>query len=490
MKLEKIKLKWKIFAYILIFASLIVAVFCFFQIFMLETFYKKNKISAIDSLVDRISNIVSEKSLDEDSTIKELTSISSESEIGIYLFNTTNGEELKLNFFGPNHDYFRSPNVVKEVIEKGKMLGTQKFFISFSTSIPAPVGVGNGPIVNSKVIDTSDSSIICGKFVKLKVGTSALLVLDARLTPVTPAVVTMKQQLFIITIIVILLSIVVALLISSIISKPIKKMNDTAKLLAKGRRDITFSGKGFSEITELNHTLNYAVAELNKTDTLQKELLANISHDLKTPLTLISGYAEMMKDIPEENTNENLQLIVDEANRLNVLVNDLLNLSRLQAKTETFNIETYNFTASVRSIVDREQKFFEKNNFVFTFEYDKEVKIKADEHKISQVIYNFINNAINYSGTSLNIEVKQKIEGEMVKLEVIDHGIGIKNDELDVIWNRYYRVDKGHKRSSQGSGLGLSIVKEILEYHNFTYGVTSKEGEGSCFWFVAPIEKN
>ena len=116
--------------------------------------------------------------------------------------------------------------------------------------------------------------------------------------------------------------------------------------------------------------------------------------------------------------------------------------------------------------------------------------IKADEHKISQVIYNFINNAINYSGTSLNIEVKQKIEGEMVKLEVIDHGIGIKNDELDVIWNRYYRVDKGHKRSSQGSGLGLSIVKEILEYHNFTYGVTSKEGEGSCFWFVAPIEKN
>ena len=112
MKLEKIKLKWKIFAYILIFASLIVAVFCFFQIFMLETFYKKNKISAIDSLVDRISNIVSEKSLDEDSTIKELTSISSESEIGIYLFNTTNGEELKLNFFGPNHDYFRSPNVV------------------------------------------------------------------------------------------------------------------------------------------------------------------------------------------------------------------------------------------------------------------------------------------------------------------------------------------------------------------------------------------
>ena len=217
--------------------------------------------------------------------------------------------------------------------------------------------------------------------------------------------------------------------------------------------------------------------------------MANVSHDLKTPLTMITGYAEMMRDLPGENTKENLQIIIDEVNRLNILVNDMLNLSRFSSKTVELNISKYSITNKLIEIVDRYKKFQDNNDYVFELDYNKEVYVIADDTKIEQVIYNFINNAISYSGNSKKITVKQEIVDKYVVIKVTDYGVGIKEEDLNYIWDRYYRIDKGHQRSTQGSGLGLSIVKSILEYHNFEYGVESISGSGSTFWFKMPIEE-
>ena len=312
--------------------------------------------------------------------------------------------------------------------------------------------------------------------------------LHNKITPVDSAVSTLKLQLTYIATIVILLTLVIAIVIAKIISKPLQKMSIAAKQLAKGDYDVVFEGGGFKEIDVLSETLNNTTLELSKTETLRRELMANVSHDLRTPLTMITGYAEMMKDLPGENNPENLQIIVDEANRLNVLVNDMLDLSRLSSKTIELNPTLYCITDKLIETVERFKKFNE-NDIQINLIYDAKVDVIAEESKIDQVIYNFINNAINYSLTTKQIEVIQHIEKDVVRITIVDHGIGIKKEDLAIIWDRYYRVDKGHKRSVEGSGLGLSIVKGILEYHNFKYGVESTVGEGSSFWFEMPIQR-
>lgn len=484
MSLNKIKLKWQIFGYILGFAAIIIVVFCVFQIFMLEGMYKDTKINNIEKLLSEVEDkIILVDDFNDSDVNNDFLKLSTEEEAAIYLFSL-DGEELLIINKGDYYKDFSNIDTFNEIIAKSSSLRVGKFYITFENDVPAPSNM-EYPALTKKPIDSVDSSIICAKFIKIK-NVDYLLILDARLAPVNPAVSTLKNQLVYISIIVVIVSVFVAVGVGYLISKPIKKINDSAKLLAKGNRDIVFDGKGYLEIEDLNNTLNYAVVELKKTEQLQKELLANISHDLKTPITLISGYAEMMKDFPEENTKENLELIVEECNRLNLLVNDLLELSKLQSKTTIFNDTLFNLTKLIKDIVERQKLLSE---FEIEFNYEMECFIYADEKRISQVIYNFITNAINYSKDIKKIIIEQQYIDNKVSISVKDFGIGIKEEDLSLIWNRYYRVDKTHKRDIKGTGLGLSIVKEILDHYGYEYYVVSDEGKGSTFTVCIPVCK-
>jgi signal transduction histidine kinase len=202
---------------------------------------------------------------------------------------------------------------------------------------------------------------------------------------------------------------------------------------------------------------------------------------------MISGYAEVMRDIPSENTPENLQVIIDETARLTSLVNDLLSVSKLQAGTQTMNIQRMNLTKAVSQTVDRYARFKEHNEFNIIFEYDDTVYINADEIRLLQVIYNLINNAINYTGIDKTVIVTQTVENDIVRISVKDSGEGIKEEDLPLIWDRYYKVDKIHKRAVIGTGLGLSIVKNVLLLHGSRFGVSSELHKGSTFWFEFKI---
>lgn len=488
MKLSNIKLKWQIFGYILGFAAIIIILFCVFQIFMLESMYKNTKINSIESLITEVEEkILSSKNLNDSNVNDEFLKLATNNETAIYLFKNDGSEVLIVNK-GAYYQEFIKKELFDEVIAKSSSLRYGKFYITFENSVPAP-NKTDYPSLTKDPIDSIDSSIICAKFVTID-KEEHLLVLDARLAPVNPAVSTLKDQLVYISVIVVILTIFVAVGVGYLISRPINKITDSAKQLAEGKRDIVFDGKGYQEIDELNNTLNYAVAELKKTEQLQKELLANISHDLKTPITLISGYAELIKDLPEENNPENLQLIIDECNRLNALVNDLLDLSKLQTKTVIFNNSKFNITNLVKNIVDRQQVFLDNKDIKLNHQYSDEYYVLADEKRISQVIYNFITNAINYSGDSKEIIIKEEVINNSIRISVQDFGIGIDEDEQHLIWNRYYRVDKTHQRHSVGTGLGLSIVKEILEHYKFNYGLISEKGKGSTFYFEIPLEIN
>ena len=314
-----------------------------------------------------------------------------------------------------------------------------------------------------------------------------LVIVESAITPVASVVDTLRYQLIIMTVVIVILSIIMAIAVARLISKPITDATENAKSLARQDYDVNFSGGRYKEITELNSTLNFAASELKKVDSLQKELIANISHDLRTPLTMITGYSEVMRDLPGEMTPENIQIIIDEATRLNSLVTDLLDLSRLQSGTADIKSAPFSLTECIEGIFGRYTKLKESDGLNIVFEHTKEVFIMGDELRMTQVLYNLINNAINYIGSDNTVIVRQTVEGEKVRVEVIDHGEGIPADKLDYIWDRYYRVDKEHRRAKIGTGLGLSIVKGVLLAHNAEFGVESTPGEGSDFWFILPI---
>ena len=331
------------------------------------------------------------------------------------------------------------------------------------------------------------SNFIFSKIITLSDKTEVLLILVARIVPIDSIVKVWRQQFYLISIIILTLTAVFATIVSRNVSRPIASLNKAAKSLAKGKYDAKFEAYDYAEIKELADTLNYAQSELGKLDRYQKDLIANVSHDLRTPLTLIAGYSEMMKDYPSEITKENLQIIIDEANRLTALVNDILNLTNMQNSAVSYQKENYNLTENIEAIIRRNAKLLASVNCNVVFEKEQDVIINADGQKIEIAIYNFLNNAVNYCGEDKLVIVRQKIENKKVKISFIDHGIGIDKKHINDIWNRYYKVGKNHNRGIGGSGLGLSIVKAVLEGHDFEYGVNSEVGVGSEFWFSAPI---
>ena len=310
--------------------------------------------------------------------------------------------------------------------------------------------------------------------------------INTSLVPLDNSIKILKSQFLYVGLIIILISFLVSYFISRRIARPITKLNKAAKRLGEKDYSVVYpTDDNILEISELATTLNNTTKELAKTDQLRRELMANVSHDLKTPLTMIKAYAEAARDLNSKNITkrtENLNIIIDEVERLNILVNDILELSKMESKVADLNIEEFDLTALINSII-RRFDILVKDGYTFIFEEKGEKLVKADEKRIGQVVYNLINNAINYTGKDKTVTIRIEDKKNTYLVEVIDTGPGIAKEDIDMIWEKYYRIDKHYKRNKMGTGLGLSIVKQILKNHNFTYGVKSKKNKGSTFYF-------
>ena len=264
-------------------------------------------------------------------------------------------------------------------------------------------------------------------------------------------------------------------------------MNDTAKKLSKGDYNIVFEKCGYEELDELADTLNKATNSLERTDEIKRELIANVSHDLKTPLTMIKAYSEMIRDLSGDNKEkreEHLKVIIDETDRLTRLVNDMMDLSKIESGIISINKEKINFTEMASSLIDRIKLSNIDTEHTIEYIIPKDLYVLADKTKIEQVLYNLIINAIKHSGEGeKKILIKATATQKRVKVEVIDNGVGISKEDLEHIWDRYYKASDSFTRQVQGSGLGLSIVKNILIKHSSDFGVESELGNGSNFWF-------
>ena len=450
MKLNN-SLKSHIWLYLIIFTLMIVLFLWLFQVIFINKYYELSKADQIKRTTLEII-----KNYDED--VDYLDKISYEDNVCIEIVKN------RMTIYSSNES------------NRGCLISNYQYKNDFFDS---DVDEKTYKLINP-LFDTK--TLIYAK----KYNDDVTIFVNASLEPLDNTISILSNQLIIVTIIVSLLAFVIGFFISKRISKPIEKMNKNALKLANGNYNFKFDNNSkISEIDELANTLNYAKNELEHTDELRRDLLANVSHDLKTPLTMIKGYAEMIRDLNydnEEKRNANLNVIIEESERLNVLVEDILTLSKIQANKDTINKEEFDLITLINNIIKRYSIYKETEGYIFEVNTPKEVIINADKKKIEQVIYNLINNAINYTGED-NKVIINVIKDKKIRVEIKDTGKGIKEENLPHIWEKYYHSKKKHKRNVIGTGIGLSIVKTILESHNFKYGVESKLNKGTTFYF-------
>ena len=322
----------------------------------------------------------------------------------------------------------------------------------------------------------------------IRLNPSTFVFISSSITPLDNAIDILKNQLIIISIIVLILAFLIGYIISVKISTPILTITDTAQNLENGNyEDAVFVvDSDIEELNDLTQVLNKTAVELSQTSKLQHELMANVSHDLKTPLTMIKAYAEMIRDLKSANKrDENLNIIINETDRLNNLVNDIMALSSLKANMAPIERETFD----LNNVINETIKQFSITDVKFEFNAPRETNVYANKQQITQVIYNLVNNAVNYTGDDRTVQILITNHTKNYHISIKDSGKGISPEDLKLVWKRYYKADKSYKRS-KGTGIGLSIVENIYQKHDMNYGVESKIWKGTNFWFEIPKAKN
>ena len=247
------------------------------------------------------------------------------------------------------------------------------------------------------------------------------------------------------------------------ILSPIRKLNKGVHEYANGNFKYQIPIKSSDEFGQLATSINYMSNELANLEDYQKKFIANISHDFRSPLTSIKGYADAIKDgtIPYELQNKYLDIILFETDRLTKLTENLLTLNNIKNNGRLLNIVSFDMNQMIKKIVASFEGTCTKKriSFQLIFESDRAI-VCGDEDKIKQVLYNLIDNAIKFSPNSSTIHIMTEEKNDKLFISVKDHGIGIPADSLHKIWERFYKTDQSRGKDKKGTGLGLSIVRK------------------------------
>lgn len=306
--------------------------------------------------------------------------------------------------------------------------------------------------------------------------------------------------------IVVAISILAIWFLSQRLTKPLEELTDisirmsnldfNAKYESGGEDEIGVLGQNFnkmskeleqtiSELKTVNNELQKDIEKKERIDDMRKEFLSNVSHELKTPIALIQGYAEGLKEcINDEAESRDFycEVIIDEAAKMNNMVKKLLTLNQLEFGNDQISMECFDLTELVRGVVNSAQLLADQKDAQILFVQDTSVYVWGDEFKIEEVVTNYVSNAINHIDGERKIEIKMQRREGHIRLSVFNTGKPIPEEDIDKIWIKFYKVDKARTREYGGSGIGLSIVKAIMESMNQKFGVKNYEN-GVEFWF-------
>jgi len=468
-----VSLKFKVWMYFISFTVFVFVLLWIFQIFFLENFYENMKTRAAARNADKIAgyylDMVSGRT-DSETFSENVAALAIKNDSCISILDRYGRTIYTEEVLGDCiiHGRNNTKAYILDILESNDKV------IRYTMKNPRS---GYDMLLYGRTLGDPDNP-------------SGYLLINSVLVPVGATVDIIKRQLMLITVALVLMAFVISLFLSRRIARPIANITESAEKLAKGDFSAHFDGKGYSEAIKLADTLTYAENELSRVDAMQRDLIANVSHDLRTPLTMLKAYAEMIRDLSGDNPvkrNEHLEIIINETDRLSLMVNDILDLSKLESGRQKLSPSRFGISSKLSEIIGRFKGISDKQGYGIHFTPDEEKTVCCDVVKIEQVIYNLISNAINYTGEDKQVYVRQKNTPDGVLIEVEDTGDGIEEDKIKLIFDKYYRSEN-HKREVVGTGLGLSIVKAVLKLHNYDYGVRSTLGKGSTFWFCISSE--
>ena len=459
-------LNFKLWTYFMIFAAIIMVILWLLQIVFINSFYKTMKTNEIRKIGNELVSLYGTASFDQ-----ELLNKSFAEGIVIHILDQRGSVVFPLDIV----DLVRRPRLQES---------------AFSEFLNQLYMAEEGYTVYTRGHENLDAeTIVYGGILENSDGPNYFLFINTILEPIDSTVNVLKNQLMIITLIALTLSMGLSLFLSRRLSEPIASITKSAKGLGEGRYDVVFKKGDYLEIDNLADTLDQATKELKKSEDLRRDFIANVTHDLKTPLTVIKSYGEMVRDISGENPekrNDHMNTIIQEADKLGKLVDDMLDLTKIQSELRELKMEEMDLLSEAEEVVRRFSYFMDHEGYEIRVSSSGDTRVKGDRRKLSQAVYNLVNNGINYSLDDKRIIIQVHGQEDHVRFSIRDFGQGIEEGELDYIWDRYYRCGKSHTRNKAGSGIGLSLVKSIILAHQGQLGVESSLGEGSLFWFEIP----
>jgi len=466
----------KLWAGMIILVGVIIVLLWLFQIVFLDKFYTVIEIGEVRKNAE---NIVAE--IEE---LTEIAQINTEKSILRNLENYIYEEQLSVEII--DHDYnilyqgtsgsnTNMPGVMQEVfleVLKSAMEGEESKQVVTHPKYGYDFMVIGIPIWNEATVEGA-------------------MMVTMPMASIGETVDILKRQLIIITCVLFVVSLLISYKLSKNFADPISIISNQADRYSKGEYQTRTNPISDDEIGKLAKRMNDMGEALARNDVLQKELIANVSHELRTPLTLIRGYAETLRDVTGENLEKRekqLGIIIEESDRLGNIVEDILNLSRLQAGAKALEVDKFSLKEMLISIKEHFELGENDKSLDFVGVLELEENLLGDKNKMQQVFYNLIGNAFRHSRSNQLIVVAAIPHDKTVRIEVRDQGEGIAEEDIAHVFERYYKGKRSDGKKGDGSGLGLAIVKSILDMHHVPYGVESKLGAGTVFWFILEKE--
>ena len=295
-----------------------------------------------------------------------------------------------------------------------------------------------------------------------------------------------RRSIFISIINVILLSGIIMKVVAGKMLKPIKQLKEATKKVAAGDFSVELESEREDEIGDLTHDFNKMVKGLSSIECLQKDFINNVSHEFKTPISSIQGFAKLLEDesLTDEERKEYVSIIIEESDRLLNISTNILKLSKLQNRDRLVNKEEIDISEQIRKVISVLEPKWKEKDLKFNVSLQDTIYY-GDTDLTFQVWMNLIDNAIKFSNKGSHIDVRVKKDKDYIKIEIKDYGIGMDESEKEKIFERFYQIDKSH--SEKGSGLGLSIVKRIIELSNGEINFETTKGKGTNVIVKLPI---
>ncbi len=503
----------------------------------LPYYYSHSKVKNINESYEKISNLIREAGNQDtltDEQQKKMQRYESSYDVHIYIVNSTRALRKQMNskkttsftLYPANQISKREEDKIRDmflvyfnynnpnIINKSLLLERDKYFIyklhdmeldsNYIDLFGVIVSDSDKSGVKDHTRSTDGQQILYGiddKFILIRTNVESI----------DEGVAIANEFLAYVGVLAVIVGTLAMFLISKQFTKPILEMAGIAKKMTKLDFDIKYPIKSEDEIGELGNSINTLSDKLESTitelkqannelmtdiqrkieiDELRKEFLSNVSHELKTPISLIQGYAEGLK----ENINDDIEsrdfyceVIIDEASKMNNLVKKLLSLNEIEFGNNQVNFERFDIVTLIRSVIDSSDILIKQKEVTLHFDNTEPVYVWADEFLIQQVVSNYISNALNHVSGNRIIEVKLIPREDTLRVAVFNTGDNIPEEELDKIWIKFYKVDKARTREYGGSGIGLSIVKAVMNSHNKDFGVINRP-IGVEFWFELDIK--